>query len=259
MRAVCWSGVLLLLLLVGSPAIQADEGERQPAAKTAEAALEALKLRMEARIKEGELLSKTGRLEEALEAYRSVGKLYERGMQEVRTLIATLGANRARMPIGRGQSAGGPFSSRGRGQADKPLVADTPVGKGVRVRAASDKAAVSAGLAWLAAHQSPDGRFGASDFADWVDGKPVLGEKFSPNGRGKKIHDVGTTGLALLAFLGAGHTNRGDHPYAKVVSKGLRFLKNVQDPEGCFGPRATSAVHLQPRHRLAGHGRGLRA
>ena len=94
MRAVCWSGLLVLLLLVGSPAIQADEGERQPAAKTAEAALQALKVRMEARIKEGELLSKTGRLEEALEAYRSVGKLYERGMQEVRALIAASAPSR---------------------------------------------------------------------------------------------------------------------------------------------------------------------
>jgi hypothetical protein len=41
----------------------------------------------------------------------------------------------------------------------------------------------------------------------------------------------------VLAFLGAGYTNRGSHPHAKVVSKGVRFLKNFQDPEGCFGPR----------------------
>ncbi len=239
MRAVCWSGLLLLLLLVGSPAaVQADEGERQPAAKTADVALQALKLRMEARIKEGELLSKSGRLEEALEAYRSVGKLYERGMQEVRALIAALGAQPARVPIGKGQSAGGPFASRGRGGVDRPSVSDDEAPR-VRVRAADGKASIAAGLAWLAAHQGPDGRFGASDFANWCDGKPVLGEAFSPDGRGKAVHDVGTTGLAVLAFLGAGHTNRGKHPYAKVVGKALRYLKSVQDPEGCFGPRAT--------------------
>jgi hypothetical protein len=53
------------------------------------------------------------------------------------------------------------------------------------------------------------------------------------------MYDPGVTGLALCAFLGAGYTNRGEHPFAKVVSRGLRYLRNVQDPEGCFGPRTT--------------------
>lgn len=49
--------------------------------------------------------------------------------------------------------------------------------------------------------------------------------------------DTAATAVALCAFLGAGYTNRGRQPFARVVSKGLRYLKNVQDDEGCFGPR----------------------
>ncbi len=60
-----------------------------------------------------------------------------------------------------------------------------------------------------------------------------------PDGQGKALYDPGVTGLALCAFLGAGYTNRGRHPFARVVSRGMAYLKNIQDPEGCFGPRAT--------------------
>ncbi len=100
-----------------------------------------------------------------------------------------------------------------------------------------EDAAVLEGLRWLAAHQSPDGSWGAADFVQWCDGKPNPGER--PDGPGGAAYDVGVSGLALCAFLGAGYTNRGDHEFAKVVRQGLGFLKNVQDPEGCFGPRST--------------------
>ena len=56
-------------------------------------------------------------------------------------------------------------------------------------------------------------------------------------GRGDPGHDVGATALATSAFLHAGYTNRGKHAYAKVVSRALRWLRDVQDDEGCFGPR----------------------
>jgi hypothetical protein len=93
------------------------------------------------------------------------------------------------------------------------------------------------GLKWLAAHQSDDGGWEAAGFDKWCDGKPNTGEK--PDGPGKAMYDAGVTGLALCAFLGAGYSSRGEHEFAKVVRKGLAYLKNVQDPEGCFGPRST--------------------
>jgi len=95
---------------------------------------------------------------------------------------------------------------------------------------------VEAALTWLARHQSPDGGWSAAGFGRWCDGEEVV-EADRPGGWGSPAHDVGATGLALCAFLGAGYTNRGRHPHAKTVSRGLRHLKNVQDAEGCFGPR----------------------
>ncbi len=98
--------------------------------------------------------------------------------------------------------------------------------------------ALDEALRWLAAHQSPNGGWEAAGFDRWCDGVPIADPARRPQGLGKALYDPGVTGLALCAFLGAGFTNRGKHPYAKVVSRGLRYLKNVQDPEGCFGPRA---------------------
>ena len=75
----------------------------------------------------------------------------------------------------------------------------------------------------------------AAGFHRWCDLKPA---SQGPEGAGKAAYDPGVTGLALCAFLGAGYTNRGRHPFARTVSRGLRYLKNIQDAEGCFGPRA---------------------
>jgi hypothetical protein len=105
-----------------------------------------------------------------------------------------------------------------------------------REREGERERGVEAALRWLAAHQSPNGGWESAGFGRWCDGEVLL-EADRAGGWGRASHDVGVTGLALCAFLGAGYTNRGRHPYAKTVSKGLRYLKNVQDPEGCFGPR----------------------
>jgi hypothetical protein len=60
--------------------------------------------------------------------------------------------------------------------------------------------------------------------------------------------DVGTTGLALLAFLGAGETHQSGK-FQSVVRHGLTFLRDRQDADGCFGPRTSPAF---PRdHALA--------
>jgi hypothetical protein len=130
--------------------------------------------------------------------------------------------------IGIGGGAGGAFKGRGGNR-------DLRTGGGGRKK---QDDAVEHALKWLAAHQSPDGGWECAGFDKWCDGKPAEEGK-RPDGLGKPMYDSGVTGLALLAFLGAGYTNRGDHPFAKTVSRGLHYLRNIQDPEGCFGPRTT--------------------
>jgi hypothetical protein len=143
--------------------------------------------------------------------------------------------------IGLGSGAGRAFGS-GRTGSDRDRGRRGGPPNGEKLQIALDEA-----LRWLAAHQSPDGGWEAAGFNRWFDGKPVSGP--GPDGLGKAQYDAGVTGLALLAFLGAGHTNRGDHPFAKVVQNGLRYLKTVQDPEGCFGPRTSG--HYVYNHAVA--------
>ncbi len=138
--------------------------------------------------------------------------------------------------IGLGGGAGGAFRGRG-GHRD--------LGSGGGGK--KTQGAVEDALKWLASHQSPSGAWEAGGFDKWCDYKPV---SQGPDGLGKPImYDPGVTGLALCAFLGAGYTNRGKHPFAQVVARGLRYLKNVQDPEGCFGPRQSQ--HFIYNHATA--------
>jgi len=83
--------------------------------------------------------------------------------------------------------------------------------------AAATENAVDRGLAWLAAAQ--DAKTGG-----W----------HSPDGK----HDVAVSGLAVMAFLGGGHTDRGsesENPYVGTVQRGLRYLMNQQKKDGSFG------------------------
>lgn len=92
---------------------------------------------------------------------------------------------------------------------------------------ASQKA-VEWGLEWLKRHQDPRGFWSCAAFSNMCSANKCDGE-------GDQMHDVGVTGLALLAFLGSGNTvNHGK--YKKVVRNGLKYLLEIQDPEtGCFG------------------------
>ena len=87
--------------------------------------------------------------------------------------------------------------------------------------------AVQAALAWLAAAQARDGRWSVVEHGGGVE-RAVQGH--DRRGAGAKS-DHGVTGLALLAFLGAGHTHH-DGPYADVVARGLRFLAERQRADG---------------------------
>ncbi len=77
------------------------------------------------------------------------------------------------------------------------------------------EAAVEAGLAWLAEAQEEDGRWAS----------PARGA-----GGG---YDVAITGLALMAFHGAGYTHHKG-PFQPAVAKGLAWLKSQQEPDGKF-------------------------
>jgi len=86
--------------------------------------------------------------------------------------------------------------------------------------------AVQAALAWLTAAQSADGRW---DAARHGAGQGRRGGQHDPATGGRSDH--GVTGLALLAFLGAGSTHR-EGLHAEVVDRGLRFLVSRQRADG---------------------------
>ncbi|MFP4056828.1 MAG: prenyltransferase/squalene oxidase repeat-containing protein [Candidatus Brocadiia bacterium] len=103
----------------------------------------------------------------------------------------------------------GLYSGRNRSGRNRALGG----GGGTTKRAESS---VMAGLYWLAKAQEPDGRWSCKKW----------------DGSGE--HDVGMTGLALLAFLGAGYTHtRGT--FKDTVAKGLAWLKASQKDSGSFG------------------------
>lgn len=82
---------------------------------------------------------------------------------------------------------------------------------------------IGAGLSWLVRQQEKDGRW-------------KLHEGYPDAGWTTKRTDSGATALALLAFLGDGHSPT-DGQHAKAVAKGIAFLKSVQDENGDFHSR----------------------
>ena len=113
--------------------------------------------------------------------------------------------------LGIGGSPGGLYArfpgGRGRGGS----------GRGMEIH-------IARGLEWLARHQDDDGKWNADDFMRHDPASDLC------DGPGQPEHDVGLTGLALLAFLGDGHTTaRGQ--YTEHVLRGVRWLRDQQDPE----------------------------
>jgi len=74
-------------------------------------------------------------------------------------------------------------------------------------------------------------------------------------GVGDPEFDTGVTGLALLAYLGAGYTHlsKDEFPdpmnpgrilrFGEAVKSGLKWLLTCQDSEGCIGPRGTKFIY----------------
>lgn len=81
-------------------------------------------------------------------------------------------------------------------------------------------------LSWLALHQSEDGSWDSDGYSANC-GEIGAGQC---EGGGESVHDVGVTGLALLAFLGAGNTTVKGH-FQENVSRGVRWLELMQDPD----------------------------
>ncbi len=89
------------------------------------------------------------------------------------------------------------------------------------------EAAVLAALRWLARHQRPDGSWGASDYVKECGRFSKHPGKCAPNPSCGA--DLAVTGLAVLAFLGAGYTHRSNDTYdgfrfGEVVGKALTWL-----------------------------------
>lgn len=88
----------------------------------------------------------------------------------------------------------------------------------------SSEAAVERGLAFLARHQEADGHWSLNNFS--------RGRGYGPEaGEGGMESDCAATGLALLAFLGAGYTHERDK-YSDEVRAGLDFLISHQMENG---------------------------
>ncbi len=128
---------------------------------------------------------------------------------------------------GAGGDGGGPFAGRRRTRGG---------GSGKMLDRASDL-----GLEWLKEHQDEEGMWDCDGFMKHDRVPPVC------DGAGNAMYDPGVSGLALLAFLGAGETHKHGR-YKATVSRGLKYLKQIQDPEGCFGPRTTN--HFTYNHAI---------
>jgi hypothetical protein len=124
--------------------------------------------------------------------------------------------------IGIGGGAGGKFGGRFGGK------------KNLKARGGSGtEQALKDGLEWLKHHQSEDGSWDCDGFMSNC-GKIGPTTCTDP---GEQTHDVGMGGLALLAFLGDGNTTR-EGPYKDTVAKGIKWLKEQQDPDtGLIGEK----------------------
>jgi hypothetical protein len=114
-----------------------------------------------------------------------------------------------------------PLSLRGR-MIDDRLSLAASNGGSVRT-----EQAVDAALQWLASHQHATGGWDCDRYGGGQETR-VLGH----DRKGAGIDaDMAVTGLALLAFLGAGHTHLdGDH--RATVQRGLEFLLRQQGTDG---------------------------
>lgn len=85
---------------------------------------------------------------------------------------------------------------------------------------------IEAALAWLAAHQAPDGSWSA----EVLTGTPELVEPCGCGGAGEPRHTPGITALALMALVVDGNTPSSG-PHRRAVSRAVGYLLAQQDPK----------------------------
>ena len=99
------------------------------------------------------------------------------------------------------------------------------------------EAAVQLALEWLAKSQSPDGGWYAAEHGA---GKATMIHRPGPDDEYRQNTGVrantAMTGMAILAFLGAGHHHL-DGRYASTVRNGLNYLRRQQLPSGDLSGR----------------------
>ena len=134
-------------------------------------------------------------------------------------------------------TAASPVSLPARPQLPAPYAARFAANRAELVAAgggnAQTEGAVRSALNWLAAAQSQDGRWDAKRHGAGRE-YYVLGQ--DRGGAGAQA-DTGVSGLALLAFLGAGHTHR-EGLYQPQVGSGIEFLRRTQQSDGNLGGNA---------------------
>ena len=86
------------------------------------------------------------------------------------------------------------------------------------------ESAVDKALEWLARHQEADGHWDSRKY------------------EGTQTVDPSTTGLALLAFLGAGHTEKVGK-YKEVVKLAVSWIISQQDAQGSIGKKFGEPWH----------------
>ena len=136
-------------------------------------------------------------------------------ISEVDQKESAFDSNQWNSAVGLGGGAGGRYGGRG-GRGGK------------RGGGKAYAKAIDAGLMWLKNHQDEDGKWDCDQFMK----HDVEGEIC--DGAGNAVHDVGVTGLALLAFLGDNNTMRAG-PYKQVVKDGVKWLREQQQENGLFG------------------------
>lgn len=122
------------------------------------------------------------------------------------------------------------------------------------------ESAVRAALEWLRRHQDEDGKWSCADYHRHGRNRNIDFARYGEDG-GFPEHDVGVTGLAMLAFTGYGQTHiSGDHPeYRECLRKAANYLKSVQvrsgDPQtdGRFGHPAATSLEDLPEQWIYDH------